>query len=197
MIESKKDYLHYLEEDRIALRRRKHNLYGRIKDFILPNCAWRFQKILRATEYHLNCKHKLRYLFYYYRLLSLGDKIGVYIPPNCFGPGLNIIHLHGIFVWDRAKIGKNCRICHEVTIGSTPSTHLAPKLGDNILIGAGAKILGDIEIADNIAIGANSVVVDSFIEPGITIAGIPAKKVSAKGSEDYIRELASWRKINS
>jgi len=123
--------------------------------------------------------------------------MGVYIPPNCFGPGLNIIHLNGIYVWDRAKIGKNCRIYHEVTIGSTPSTQLAPKLGDNILIGAGAKILGNVEIADNIAIGANSVVVDSFSEPGTTIAGIPAKKVANKGSTAYINEMVSWVKNNS
>ncbi|MDD4923402.1 MAG: hypothetical protein PHF74_01030 [Dehalococcoidales bacterium] len=197
MIKNKQDYLNYLEEDRIALRRKKQNLHGKLKDFILPDCAWRFEKILRTTEYHLNCNHKLRYLLYYYRLLRLCDKMAIYILPNCFGPGLNIIHLNGIFVWGKARIGKNCRIYHEVTIGSTPSTQLGPRLGDNILIGAGAKILGDIEIADNIAIGANSVVIDSFTEKGITIAGIPAKKVSNNGSADYINEMSSWLKRNS
>jgi serine O-acetyltransferase len=62
----------------------------------------------------------------------------------------------------------------------------APKIGNNVFIGPGAKIFGDIEIADNVAIGVNSVVNKSFLEPGITIAGIPAKKISNQGSGHLI-----------
>ena len=53
-------------------------------------------------------------------------------------------------------------------------------MGKNVDIGVGARILGDIYIADDIVIGANSVVTKTFDEPGITIAGIPAKKIEHK-----------------
>ncbi|HEY3363291.1 MAG TPA: hypothetical protein VGK06_16105 [Methanosarcina sp.] len=59
-------------------------------------------------------------------------------------------------------------------------------MGNNVYIGPGAKIFGNIVIADNIAIGANSVVNKSFYERGISIAGIPAKKINTKGTDDII-----------
>ncbi|MDM7919729.1 MAG: hypothetical protein QUS12_11250 [Methanosarcina sp.] len=59
-------------------------------------------------------------------------------------------------------------------------------MGNNVYIGPGAKIFGDIEIADGIAIGANSVVNKSFTEPNIGIAWIPARKINNKGSEGLI-----------
>jgi serine O-acetyltransferase len=63
---------------------------------------------------------------------------------------------------------------------------LAPQIGNNVYIGPGAKIFGEIVIADNIAIGANSVVNKSFYEKGISIAGVPAKKINTKGTDDII-----------
>jgi serine O-acetyltransferase len=62
------------------------------------------------------------------------------------------------------------------------SHDLVPKIGNNVFIGPGAVIVGDIEIADGIAIGANSYVNKSFKEPNISIAGCPAKKISDQGS---------------
>ena len=56
------------------------------------------------------------------------------------------------------------------------------KIGNNVYIAPGVKILPDAEIADNIRIGANAVVTKSFLEPGITIAGVPAVKISDKGN---------------
>ena len=53
-------------------------------------------------------------------------------------------------------------------------------------IGVGVVIIGDVEIADNIVIGANAVVNKSFLEPGITIAGVPARKISDKSSEGLL-----------
>jgi serine O-acetyltransferase len=58
-----------------------------------------------------------------------------------------------------------------------------PRLGDNVYIGPGAKIFGDIDIASNIAIGANAVVNKSFMESGISIGGVPAVKVSDNGNK--------------
>ena len=78
----------------------------------------------------------------------------------------------------KARVGKNCRINASTNIGASGGVSDAvPTIGDNVYIGPGAKIFGRIEIADNIAIGANAVVNHSFTDPNITIAGVPAKKV--------------------
>jgi serine O-acetyltransferase len=74
--------------------------------------------------------------------------------------------------------------------------NLAPKIGNNVFIGPGAVIVGPIEIADGIAIGANSYVDRSFTEPDITIAGVPARKVSNKGQKKaYIRATEILRQM--
>lgn len=70
-------------------------------------------------------------------------------------------HLNGIIVSHNAVIGENVTIFHQVTIGQSEKTEKAPKIGNNVLIGAGAKIIGDIEIGDNVKIGANAVVTKS------------------------------------
>lgn len=65
-----------------------------------------------------------------------------------------------------------------------------PTIGDNVWIGPGAKIFGKIQIADECAIGANAVVNKSFLENGVSIAGVPARKVSDSGNQ-YIRKLGN------
>lgn len=112
--------------------------------------------------------------------------LGFSIPLNVFGPGLSIAHRGTIIVNKNAHIGENCRIHACTNIGSNRESNLAPKIGDNVYIGPGVKIFGDISIADNIAIGANSVVNKSFYEKGISIAGAPAKKINEKGSDGII-----------
>lgn len=113
--------------------------------------------------------------------------LGFSIPLNVFGPGLCIAHRGTIIVNKDARIGENCRIHACTNIGSgRGSDLLAPKIGNSVYIGPGAKIFGDVEIADNIAIGANSVVNKSFRERGISIAGVPARKINNKGSEGMV-----------
>jgi Serine acetyltransferase len=112
--------------------------------------------------------------------------MGFSIPPNVFGPGLSIAHPGTIIVNGYVSVGENCRIhnCAQL-VTAAGSTNACPKIGNNVFIGPGAVIIGDIEIADGIVIGANSVVNKSFLEKGITIAGAPAKKISDKGSNRY------------
>jgi len=185
MIQSKDDYKFYLEADKIAL-----NIVNNWNNFLF-NDIWQFEKLLRRSEYFLNCKKSKiwrPYLFYLkYRLDRSGKKLGYTIPPNVFGPGLSIAHHGTIVVSDHAMVGANCRIHTCVSIGVKAGTSdLAPRIGDHVYIGPGVKLFGDITIADGIAIGANSVVNKSFLEPKITIAGIPAKKISEKGSESLV-----------
>lgn len=74
-----------------------------------------------------------------------------------------------------------------VNIGADARMHdAAPTIGDNVYIGPGAKIFGKIQIADGIAIGANAVVNKSFFEQDISIAGVPARKISEEGTRGIL-----------
>lgn len=136
---------------------------------------------LRHEEYYLNKKSsylsKLMMLFYERKKNRLGVKLGFYIEANCFEEGLTLFHHGSVIVNPVAKIGKNCKLHGNNCIGNDGLTNLCPKIGNNVDIGFGAVIIGNIEIADDIKIGANAVVNKSFLEPGITIAGVPAKRV--------------------
>lgn len=136
--------------------------------------------------------------------------LGFWIPPNVFGPGLSIAHIGSIIVNEFAEVGENCRISPNVLIGTSPAagyskdTQLVPKIGNNVFIGPNVVIVGDIEIADGIAIGANSYVNRSFTERDITIAGNPAQKISEKGQKeafgratDLLRQRMSANKSES
>lgn len=153
---------------------------------------WKFQLTLRKLEYYSSLTGTKKLVFtpikfiYKYRFHRLSLKLGFSIPINVFDKGLSIPHYGSIVVAKGAEVGKNCRIHEGVNIGATNGTSLAPKLGDRIFIGSGAKILGDITVADDVAIGANAVVVKSITEPGTTWGGVPAKKISDKGSQSNI-----------
>jgi serine O-acetyltransferase len=181
MITSKKEYLFYLEADRIALGIEKK------KPSIGGDEIWKFERLLRRVEYFYNCKNHFPWNFYLFylktRLHLYGIYLGYTIGINIFGAGLAIAHIGTIVVNPNVRVGENCRIHTCVNIGTAAGFQdKVPKIGNNIYIGPGVKIFGDILIADNIAIGANAVVNKSFTEPSITIAGIPAKKISDKGS---------------
>ena len=185
MIKNKEELLFYLKQDKIALM-----LYeNEKKPRPFYDEVWKFQIALRKAEYAVNCKNGILYLPY--KLMRKivfhwwSVKCGFSIPLNVFGPGLSIAHYGTIVVNSNAKIGKNCRMQEGVNIGAS-GNEKAPQIGNNVFIGSGAKIIGDIVIADDIAIGAGAVVVKSFMEPGITIAGNPANKISENSSKIFI-----------
>ena len=103
-------------------------------------------------------------------------KLGFSIPINVFGPGLSIAHYGTIVVNPTARIGKNCRIHEGVTIGATNGDTRSALIGDNVFIGSGAKVIGNICIAPDVAIAANAVVVTNIQEAGTTWGGYPQKK---------------------
>ena len=117
----------------------------------------------------------------------MGMKLGYSLALNVFGPGLCLAHPGTVVVNDLARVGKNCRVHVCVNIGcqaGEPSK--TPVIGDNVYIGPGAKIFGGIRIADGIAIGANAVVNYDFLEADVTIAGVPAKKISENGAKGLL-----------
>jgi serine O-acetyltransferase len=184
MIKTVVDRAYYLEADRIALGRRRNPFFTRqwLAGIVFGDDLWRFEIALRSLEYLHNQEQRpwvrIRKLFAYRRYLRLSRMLGYTIPINVFGPGLSIAHVGTIVVNTGARVGANCRLHVCVNIGTEAGfSENAPRIGDNVYIGPGAKIFGGIEIADGCAIGANAVVNKSFMEPGSVIAGVPASKI--------------------
>lgn len=104
---------------------------------------------------------------------------GIEIHPGTkIGKRLFIDHGMGIVIGETTTIGDNCTIYHGVTLGGTGKDKYKrhPDLGNNVIVGCGAKVLGPIKIGDNVKIGANSVVLKEV--PGnSTVVGIPGKIV--------------------
>jgi serine O-acetyltransferase len=195
-INSKQGLRFYQEADLLALRIKTHTATQRITDALgKTNLIWRYLHLLRTAEYVHNCKtpslYKLtaeKYLAF--RLQRLGLVLGFDIPLNAFGPGLRLVHSGTIIVNKNARIGANCELHNLVHIAQNlhiaqkgAESDKAPTIGDNVFIGPGARVIGDITLADGIVIGANSVVTKSFFETNITIAGVPARKISDSGSD--------------
>ena len=98
-----------------------------------------------------------------------------------FGPGLVLMHPHGVVINGGVRGGRNVVIESGVVIGAArngPNVQV-PTIGNNVFIGAGAKILGPVTIGDNVTIGANAVVVKD-VPDGATVVGIPARAVHSK-----------------
>ncbi len=175
MIQSKSDLRKYLQEDEKALYPNGGNRFQKIKDPIL-----RFEVLLRKCEYYRNCKggyHSLRFLFNKWRLRRLALTLNFSIPENCFGEGLSIAHYGNIIVNPNARIGRNCRIHVGVNIGANKNEKDVPTIGDNVYIGPGAKIFGNISIGNNVKIGANAVVLQDAPDNAILV-GVPARNIA-------------------
>jgi serine O-acetyltransferase len=111
-------------------------------------------------------------------------------PAARLGQGIMIDHATGFVVGETAVIGNNCSFLHAVTLGGsgkeTGNRH--PKIGENVLVGAGAKILGNIAVGEGSRIAAGSVVLRD-VPPHVTVAGVPAKVVGSAGSSEPALEM--------
>ena len=109
---------------------------------------------------------------------------GIEIHPAAkIGRRLVIDHGMGVVVGETAEIGDDCYIYHQVTLGVAHTSHgkRHPTIGNNVIIGTGAKILGPITVGDNARVGSNAVVIDS-VPPDTTVVGVPAKPVERRPS---------------
>jgi len=93
------------------------------------------------------------------------------------GPGLVIFHSNGITINSQVRAGKNLTLQHEVTLGYADGS---PVLGDNVFVGAGAKVIGPVRIGNDVRIGANAVVTRDLPD-GATAVGVPARVVRIYG----------------
>ena len=150
---------------------------------------------VKAVLYHRGAhwcyEHKLMFLA---RMISqMGrHRTGIAIHPGAkIGKRLVIDHGMGIVIGETAEIGDDCLIYHGVTLGGTgkDSGKRHPTIGNNVLIGTGAKVLGPFKVGDNSRIAANSVVL-SEIPPDSTAVGIPARVVKRRGQKvDFATEV--------
>lgn len=136
---------------------------------------YRFICALRKAEFYQ--KNKLRYVYHLRKANIRGNRLGFFIAPGVLGKGVRLYHRGGVIINSQSRIGDGCKFHGDNCIGNNGMDNKCPTLGKNIDVGIGAKIIGDITLADNICIGANAVVTKSFTEPGITIAGVPAVRI--------------------
>jgi serine O-acetyltransferase len=110
--------------------------------------------------------------FFFERFIEVST--GISIPAEVrIGKGLRIHHFGGIVVHPQAAIGEMCTIYHGVTLGDLGGWGGAPKVHNNVMIGAGAKLLGAIEVGEESRVGANAVVITSIPARSVAV-GVPA-----------------------
>ncbi|EBA03675.1 MAG: serine O-acetyltransferase [Paracoccaceae bacterium] len=121
----------------------------------------------------------------YFFQMRVSEVFGVDIHPAAtIGRGLMIDHAHSIVIGETARVGDNVSMLHSVTLGGTgKEDHIRhPKIGDGVLIGAGAKVLGNIEVGNCSRVAAGSVVLQN-VPDCKTVAGVPAKIVGEAGCD--------------
>jgi serine O-acetyltransferase len=152
-----------------------------------PAARSNLEVLLCYPGLHAVMIHGLSSFFWRHRLFTLGRFVshmgrfltGIEIHPGArLGRRLIIDHGLGVVIGETAEIGDDVYIYHQVTLGGTSSEHgkRHPTVGSNVIIGAGAKVLGAIDIGEGARIGANAVVV-AAVPAGTTVVGIPARPV--------------------
>lgn len=143
--------------------------------------------------FHAMLFHRLAHAMWQRRLYFLGRLTshmgrfltGIEIHPGArIGRGFFIDHGMGVVIGETAEIGDNCTLYHGVTLGGTSwaKEKRHPTLGDNVIIGSGAKILGPFKVGDNSKVGSNSVVVKEVPENS-TVVGVPGRVVMSGGEK--------------
>lgn len=146
--------------------------------------------VILYPGFHILIFHRIAHflytlkLFFLARLISqLGRKFtGIEIHPGAtIGRRLFIDHGMGIVIGETAVVGDDCTIYHQVTLGGTgkDKNKRHPTIGNNVMVGAGAKVLGPITIGNNVKIGAGAVVVRP-VPDNVTVVGVPADRVVVK-----------------
>ena len=160
-------------EDLKRYRNRKTGKFDWNEPSIIVVALYRWGRWIRSLRFSparflLNCLFVPLYGFF-------TCFIGIALPRSAkIGGGLRIDHFGAVVVGPGVVIGKRCTLRQGVTIGNRKALDDMPVLGDDVNVGAGAKILGAVHIGDNARIGANAVVL-SDVPDGCTAVGVPAK----------------------
>ncbi|WP_341221450.1 serine acetyltransferase [Polaribacter atrinae] len=182
MIKSKKDLKYYLQED---LKR-----YGKKPKWFLRFIyneryyIYKFFVNLRHYEFYRNNRgvwyYKILYIFYALRYERLSFKYLIRVPANVIGPGFYYVHPGFLCLNPDVRIGKNATVLPNVLIGrKTPDVPATIVIGDNCYISTGVTILGQVQIGNNVTIGANAVVTKD-IPDNCVVGGVPATIIKRK-----------------
>ena len=158
--------------------------FGYLKTFIFREPVWsimNWQKCSRKCDYYSSQRgfiSKIKGQLYRFLRNYYGQKMNIEASTTQIGKGLLLYH-SGVIINSSAIIGENVHFHGHNCVGNAgQNDNRCPIIGNNVTIGIGAKIIGNIEIADGIIIGAGAVVVKSFTTPNVTIAGVPARIIS-------------------
>jgi len=164
-----------------------------------------FEVLTLYPGVHALALHRLSHCLWRWRLRWLARWLsqlgrwltGIEIHPGArIGKRLFIDHGMGVVIGETAEIGDDCTLYHSVTLGGTAwhKQKRHPTLGNNVVVGAGAKILGPITVGDGARVGSNSVVVKS-VPADATIVGVPGRVVTAVSDSRKQQREAMARKI--
>ena len=172
-------FIKYVKEEIRIIRERDPAIKSNMEVFLYPS----FKAIM---HYRLAHKLYLKGHYFWARWISqrTARKTGVEIHPGAvIGKGLFIDHGHGVVIGETAVIGDNVTLYQGVTLGGTgkESGKRHPTIGNNVMISAGAKVLGSFKIGDNSKIGAGSVVLKE-VPPNSTVVGIPGRVVRRRSA---------------
>jgi serine O-acetyltransferase len=158
-----------------------------------PACSRYLQPILFFKGYQALQAYRVAHWLWgegrvdmaYFVQMRTSEVFGVDIHPAArIGRGVMMDHAHSIVIGETAVVGDNVSMLHSVTLGGTGKQEedRHPKIGDGVLIGAGAKVLGNIKVGENSRIAAGSVVL-ADVPRCVTVAGVPARIVGEAGCE--------------
>jgi serine O-acetyltransferase len=161
---------------RADLRRLRPSGNNALRAFVAGLLSQGFQALLVYRFFHwLHVKGFSGQPFRFMCERFIEITTGISIPASCeIGKGLRIYHFGGIIFHPTVQLGEECTIYQGVTIGDRGDKGSAARVGNNVMIGAGAKILGAITIGDNCVIGANAVVTKEM-PPGTVALGTPCR----------------------
>lgn len=158
-----------------------------------PAATSKLEVILTYAGFHAMLAYRIAHRFHTWgvpiipRVISQFARwlTGIEIHPAAkIGRGFFIDHGMGVVIGETTEIGDHVTLFQGVTLGGTGKERgkRHPTLGNHVVVGAGAKILGGIKIGDNVKIGANSVVLKS-VPPNSTVIGVPARIIKTEGGE--------------
>ena len=163
-----------IKEEIAIIRERDPAIHSNLEVLLYPS----FRVMLSYRRAH---KLYLKKHYFLARWISqrARRKTGIEIHPGAtIGEGLFIDHGNGVIIGETTIIGDNCTLYQGVTLGGTGKEHgkRHPTLGNNVMVSAGAKVLGSFKIGDNSKIGAGSVVLEE-VPPNSTVVGVPGRVV--------------------
>ena len=164
----------YVKEEMQVIMERDAAIKTPMEVFLYPS----FKALMRHRVAHWLYEHKCFFLARWYSQRTV-RKTGIEIHPGAtIGKGLFIDHGNGVIIGETTIIGDNVTLYQGVTLGGTGKEQgkRHPTIGNNVMISAGAKVLGSFTVGENSKIGAGSVVL-SEVPPNCTVVGVPGRVV--------------------